>query len=362
MDTKDLGQHIDKISYGIGGIVGLAILVIPFLEASNIDDSTDTLNSERLNLEQKVKDGELPPNQTPWVAQEVERQWSPGSSPKERVEWITERRPGVLVVQAVVERIPSVHEPGSVDSITLERDAEKKTPYLVVKGSLSSENQHVVIDSVKLLRSASGSEEQGGKYEEVSDFEYDGSGSFEYRDYKVEEDKTYAYKFVSMAKLDPSASKNIDAPTSPEQETSVLGPTPVIPHDFNFKLGITFPGTAGGAPECTGTFVYWDYEQGEAVTEKRRFKEGDKIGDRFVIRRIDDQAKMVRIRDTAPRIPKSYDIESRAKLFPVEAWDPIQAVVEVEETDEDDEVVDEAPKPKTKKKKKSRRRKKGFGE
>lgn len=304
MDAKNLGQQIDKISYSLAGVLGVALLALPFVAAVGMNSQTDELHTEIRSLTRKVEDQVEPSVSQRWIGTEVRRQWEPGASPPRRWEWITERRPALLKVNVEVEQIPAVHEPGTVDSITMDRDPETKRPYLAVSGSLGAGNEHVEITDVKLFRRVN-----EGNFVRVRKFEFtSGESSFQYVDAEANEPgKIYSYRVASVAKLADDAPENVQPPVEREQESDVLGPTEPLPYDFSLQLSVFHPPQNGAPPEYNSTFGYWDYDVAEAGTARERLKDGLVLRERFRIRRV--ERGKVTVKDLSFRTGGIYEIE-----------------------------------------------------
>ena len=150
---KTLMQHIDKISYAVAAVAGIALLVLAFTAGGETQKTKDELNAEIREMNDRAQNQALPAEPKTGLRQLVQSQWAAGRSSVANPTWSTDIAPAIVKVVKIVERAPAVHVAGTVEEIRVERDAEKKRPYLVVKGAMGADNEHVVIKEVVVYRS-----------------------------------------------------------------------------------------------------------------------------------------------------------------------------------------------------------------
>ena len=299
------GQRLDKIAYATAGVVGLIILCFPLVFSGQVNDQAlraeiEAFKKNADEIERGLKDEPPVP-----LRDILTKQWDPGVSPELTPAWVTERAPALIrKIPKAAPTVP-VHKPGEIKEISCQRDAEKKVPYLVVKGTLSPENEHVVIKKVTLLRKEGSAQE----YKPVTDIpvaKLDASKAFEYADYTVQAGKTYTYTFKDTAEKDPAAPATVKPLPGEQKEmpANELGPTQEVPQDFSLIISTMEPlKVATDTPKFFGKFSYWDYKQGKVVDVEGgklvSFMEKQKVGEgnRYEFFNIDDASGSVEVRD-----------------------------------------------------------------
>lgn len=328
IDTK-WGLNLDKIAYAVGGAIALVILGIPLIapapdEAgflSAVDGFQKVVTDVKKSLRERGEEG-------PPLAATLAKQWDPGSPCPVNPKWVTERAPVLLrKIPAAVTADP-VHEKGEISEISLQRDAKRRRPYLVIKGR-PGEGRYVVVRSLSLLKKAG-----DGEFQPVRDFS--ASGEFEFQDYDVASGVSYTYKLVTTAERDPAAPKDLvkTLPAGEEtKESDPLGPTPPVPFDYNLTVvNVDKPAAPGETPRFFGRFSYWDYEKNQIVhvnrgnlqsfVEKQRVGETVGGGARYEFLIVDDLAQVVTVKDhlrSGTESTEKFKKDPRAAR-PVDAW------------------------------------------
>ena len=320
-DNK-LSQNVDKIAYGVAGVVGLLVLALPFLVGGTAPKETEAAEQMRMLKERTGEEPKVPPPPPP-LKESIDKQWEVGPAVADDPAWVIDRMP------LVVRKIPKppdetpVHAPGKITEIACGRDAAKKVPFVIVKGALGEGNQHVVLDKVLLLR-----REGSGELAPIPEFKAGAGGTFEFEDRAVEPGKMYAYAVRTVAKREPSAAEAVKAlPAAEAEKTSEpLAMTSVVPFDFYLSISIFEPSKQDAPPRIQGKLSYWDYQAGKLVQVKGGasvpFEEREKF-DRFEFLRIEDTASKVTIRDNEKNI--KYEIKSAdsKQPRPVACFDPV---------------------------------------
>jgi hypothetical protein len=331
-DDDRLGQNIDKIAYGIAGLIGLVVLAIPFLFGGQIRDAecsaeVDALKDRIERQPEAVREALDKASAEPPLKEILVKQWTVGPSTMEGPAWVTELQP------VLIRRIPQkpaevpTHEAGKVTEVACERDAAKKVPYLVVKGVIGEGSQHVVVRKAALLR-----KEGEGDFAPVPDFTA-AKGPFEFKDYAVEPGKTYAYRIQTTAARDPAAPKEVKPldPKEAEKASEPLGPTPPVPYDFHAVI-VTFeppdPQNPNPVPRFFGKLKYWDYKAGKAVDWKGGqsifFAEKEKFaGDRFEFFQVLTSELKVVVRDLENQVKMEITQKTSREPREVTCWAPV---------------------------------------
>lgn len=351
--------QMDKIAYGVAGVLGLLLLCIPMFLAGHVRDQTllNALSEYQIAVQKSDNDLRRNPDQLGEVeplGRIVRQQWEPGAPSELDPGWLTERAPALLRKVPKPPEVDPVHQPGTLTDVVCMRDPEKKHPYLLVKGTMSPDNVWVVIQDVKLLR-----KEGEGDYEPVRGF--DATGDFEYADYEVKSGKAYSYRFVTVAAKDPSAPDQVtELPEDSRQQLSdEFGPTEPVPHDYSLVLrGFVPLKNPTDPPKFYAQFKYWDYAQGKVVEhaggQMKVLTMGDKLaGDRFEISLVDTEAKTVTIKDQWRTVlednREEFNVKDARAPRPIECWQASATGEEVapETTGEEgaEEATEEATEP-----------------
>ncbi|MGQ9589689.1 MAG: hypothetical protein ACUVYA_05270 [Planctomycetota bacterium] len=328
IDTK-WGLNLDKIAYGTGGALALLIFCVPLLAPapdetgllSAIDGFQKVVSDVRRSLSERRDEG-------PPLAATLAKQWDAGSPCPVNPKWVTERAPVLLrKIPAAVTADP-IHEKGEISEISLQRDAKRKRPYLVVKGR-PGEGRYVIVRSMSLLKKAG-----EGEFREVKDFA--ANGEFEFQDYDVVPGVAYTYKLTTTAERDPAAPQDLVKPLAAGEETKEsdpLGPTPPVPFDYNLTVvNVDKPAAPGETPRFFGRFSYWDYEKNQIVQVNRgslqSFVEKQRVGEnlggngRYEFLIVDDLAQVVTVKDhlrAGTESTEKFKKDPRAAR-PVDVW------------------------------------------
>jgi hypothetical protein len=340
------GVHIDKIAYGVAGLLGIALLLVPVLLGGQINDIALLAEKDKL-VERIRREGEMArePVQVPDLAAEIVKQWEPGPASAADPRWATERAQVLLRVVPKTKPPNAVHLPPEIQEVSCQRDPAKKAVYLVVKGIANPANYLVEITKVELLRQ----EGAEGKLAPVKGFS--AKGDFEYRDDDVTAGKTYTYKVVTHAQRDPKAQPNVefDPATQAKQESAPLGPTEPVPYDWSLWITTIDPPDpgAGQPPRFMARFRYWDYKEGKMVDYKSGqsvpFVESVPVAG-FDFFPVDAGSQTVTVR---PPGKKGLVVKKSRAHLPVDLWaKPLTAAPAPETVKEEASEAEAAPKVK----------------
>ena len=100
---KNMMQHVDKISYGIAAVVGLAILVLPFLSGGKVDEIREDLNDEARTLKERIADQTVPVVPDKKLASLLRSQWNPGTTQVANPRWLSEAAPTLVKATVTLE-------------------------------------------------------------------------------------------------------------------------------------------------------------------------------------------------------------------------------------------------------------------
>jgi hypothetical protein len=317
-ETK-LSQNQDKIAYGVVGLLGLLVVLLPFLLGGTVGETRTKLEGEREKLEAKIAGEVFPPITEAKTRAAVAKQWAtPAPSPSDPP-WVTEIAPLVVKRYADIEKAPVAHEPPSLDAIECGRDAEKRAPYLVVRGAYGVLGEHGVRSGQELWR-----REGEGEFLKVADFPKEPvpGGQVEFRDYGVRAGEVYTYRLATLATLAAGAPGHVSDP-APKAESPELGPTEPVPYEFSLRPTL-IPEEPGQSPRFFGSLVYWDYKEGKAVKAKQQeFKEKESFLDgRLEFFPVSAATQEVTVRNTET-LAKEV-VKQGAKHRPVDLWDALR--------------------------------------
>ena len=349
------GQRLDLIAYGVAGLLGLILVAIPAFLGGQVDDQK--VKDQQQLLDEKIAgQSDKLEKEDPIVKEALremcQKQWEVGTASPVNPRWVTEIAPVFLRKVPEILAEMAVHEAGAVSEIGCQRDAEKKQPYLVVKGALNPKSQYVEVSKVSLFR-----KEDEGPFVELKDFalpkDFATTKAFEYADYSVKPGKTYTYKFVETAQLDPKAPSLVkfDAEKEGKKETEPLGPTDPVPYDFSLTISNIQPPTeANPVPRFFGRVSYWDYKLGKVVkfkggrpvtfSEKDAFGETDKVAaGRYDFFPVEAATQSVTVRDQEKNLRYKFSGQEARLERPIDCWAepktnaPPKVVVEEEGTE-----------------------------
>jgi hypothetical protein len=320
-DQTALMQNIDKLSYGVAGVLGLALIAWSVTSGGDVKADTEKIGAAQRSLTQKIREAAPETLERRYWADELRRQWTVSEGTQAKPRWIHERAPLLVKLYAEAQKVVAFHGAPQITIIECRRDKQRKRPYLRVAGHLSPDNALIDIQKLVLER-----REEDGPFVVVSGFKPDLSnprGSFEHADYEVKPGKKYTYRLISTAA--PRAGADNVAPLPPEEATKeiVLGPTDEpVPYDLSFLFTTTIETDAADPnnirASVNAAVQYWDYDKDEPVTVRRRhWKEGERIGGRYLVRRMSVEDRKVSIRDTLGIEPE-YTVpsgESRKVTF-----------------------------------------------
>jgi len=314
------GQQMDKIAYGVAVLLGLILLVLPFLLSDPVQshDLEILVADLRENAEGQARKREDPNPQN--LGDVVNKHWDAGTASALDPPWVPERAPLFVKLTKNEPGKPAVHLPAAIAEIRCERDAEKQQVFLQVKGALSPDNWYAKVEKIEVERAA-----DGGEFQTVGTAT--GEPDFAYDDFEVEPGKTYTYKIVTHAVPDPAAPPDVRVQDlrSP-QVSDPLGPTPPVPPDYSFAP-VNFDAKNPERPQVMAKLRYWDYEKGKEMrspagyyVEKQKFGNGDRW-DIFQIDPTVDSEK-VSIRDKKKRIGRD-ELTLKTKEVSITCWDPV---------------------------------------
>ena len=328
------GQSIDKIAYGVAGLLGLVVLAIPFLFAGQIRDGECSAEVEALKTRVE-RQPEMVRQALEKATSEVPlkdllvKQWTVGAAVSQDPPWVTELQPVLIrqIPQKPLE-VPT-HEAGKITEVSCDRDPEKKVTFLIVKGMAGEKNEHVVIKKAVLLR-----KEGEGEFAAVPDFPgLSGGGSFEFKDYAVEPGKTYAYELKTTVAKDTKAPAEVKAldPKEADKVSEPLGPTPPVPYDFHAVI-VSFeapdPQNPNPVARFFGKLKYWDYKAGKAVDWKggspMYFSEKELFADdRFEFFQVLMNESKVVVRDLEKNVKQEITPKTSKEAREVTCWAPV---------------------------------------
>ena len=334
MADSKLSAHLDKVAYGVAILIGIVLLVLPFVLGGDISAASDAAKEATRDLKEKIDLQQIPSVSRPGTVNLLTEQWMPGSPNPRDPQWIHQIAPVLIRNINTGTTELAMHEPPVLTELVCQRDKSARKPTILVKGNLSSENKDVIVKGVELWR-------QGGDgvFEKIHSEELD-TDVFEHIDADVVAGQSYTYRLVSIATKDPEAAAHIAEPSDERKRSADLGPTPPTPYDVSARI-YSIIGEPGKNLAVMAKVEYWDYEAEELKGDKRpkirqereRFENG-----RFEFFPIDPLNRRCRLRDHETRAQHRFKQGDKEK--PVALFDPV--VPDEEEADEDaDEDSDE---------------------
>ncbi len=313
--------NLDKIAYGVAGLVGLIVLSIPLLFSG--EDRSNTVLSRLEDLKSKAEDQprKLPKLDPLPLSKIAEDQWTAGPSLTLDPDWSTEREQIFLKkIKKGINQL-AVHDACVLAEITCQRDPAKRAVYLQVKGAPSPKNEHVVIKKVELLR-----KEGDGEFAPVATLTP--SSELVHKDETVAAGKTYTYKLRTTAVKDPKAPDNVTFDEKEAvKESEPLGPTKEVPYEFSLhQIQINNP----EEPKFFARLIYWDYKKGEAaggqLGKLEEFKEKDFFAEAryrfFLVLPGDGKEGKVVVQEVVTN-EKDTITTAQKNPRPVAAWKPL---------------------------------------
>jgi len=319
MADSKWSAHLDKLAYGVASLLGIVLLVLPFVMGGDISAASEEAKKQTQSLKAKIEDQRNPSMNVPGTADLLADQWTPGQQNPRDPKWIHQIAPVLIRKITSGSKEPAAHMASELTEVTCQRDSAARKATLSIKGNLSAENKDVVVSGVELWRRAG-----EGVFEKIHTETLD-TDVFEYIDEDVTPGEKYSYRLVSIAGLDPEAEKHISAPTRERMPSADLGPTPPVPHDVSARIY-----SISGQPEHDDLAVmakveYWDYETGEMKGDKRPKlrKERERFGDKkqFEFFPIDPLNRRCRLRDHQTRA--QYRFKQGDKAVPVALFEPV---------------------------------------
>ncbi len=279
-------ENLDKISYGIAGVLALVLLLIPVFSGGEVKRLLGEVTDNRLALEQKEAVVEVPP--VPRPVETLQKQWrldAVSALPA----WSSHVRPAFIqwVQQPDVE--PVSHAAPTISRIEYRRSAEHLQTFLRVIGSFGAINlpdkgQYV---DVKLLRR----EGDEGDFVELRGFDAAAAleaGKIEYDDgfdslQPIEAGKTYTYRLETTIGLRPGAENAKLDESAPNPQGVELTTASPVPYDvaLNVVVARPFDVTNGKDAEFFGGIVHADFSDETAVVklgDNQTYREGFEFG------------------------------------------------------------------------------------
>lgn len=309
---NNLLMQIDKIAYGVGGLLAIVILMIPFflreLPSSEIDSAIKKIEDR--------KDAPIPPFDVADSEKAVRDQWAVSTvvgaswvSP-----WTTDVRPAVVKLVDKKPDMVAAHTPGKVAKLVYRRDAAKRQVFIEVHAE-RGEISVAKLKKTTLLRKAG-----DGALAELADLGV-APGALTHADYKVEPGKVYTYVLRTEV-IDGGPGFQAE---DQKKESEPLGMTAPIPFDCAVQIisAIPFDAQSGAAASLNGDITFWDYAQGKIVkAPKSTWAEqdtfGEKVGglDRYKVRTIG--LNKVDIQDQSSTDRKTDTLDARSGRRPVD--------------------------------------------
>src|SRR2546427_2517991 len=311
-------QHMDKMAYGVALLLGLVVVLIPALSARS---KSEDLAIEEQSLKDRITNQKTPDVRPNPCRAILESQWTAGPASSLDPRWVTEVPPVLVRTVKGTPEGEAIHGPGSITEISCQRDKGKKAVYLKVKYAAGAGNMLVVIKKWELLRKV-----DEGPFQPAPDFK--ASDEHEYKDYQVGPGKTYSYKLVTTAQLDPKAPERtrFDEKNA-RQESAPLGPTEPVPYDFSITV-MDIPAPKQNEPvPFLGKLMYWSYKDMKIVNvnggQVGYFPERGTFAEkRYQFLQIIDNPKKVVIRDEEKNVKYTFAMDAKVHR-PVKLWAPL---------------------------------------
>ena len=330
-DKADLKKNLDKISYVVGAIIAVVLIAFPFFLGgkvkdltARVEDSTQQLNANKEKVQEQQVDG------VDFETSRLDDLWTAtGDSVKPR--WNGHLKPGVLRVFNDEPPPEASHSSPCLTSAELIRDAESRTTYLQVSGTMSPDNKNVVIDKVILERRVS-----EGTWAEVKDFAE--AGDFTYDDKGVQAGMKYEYRCTSV--VTPSVVNEKTAILGAEDKSKTsneLLMDEAVPYDVALQIQGFGDLNKDPVERFYGSIKYWDYaaekevrlRQSTATTGwTKNFQFGEKIDEEgnkllFLVRRITPETQSVNLLYQGNNRRETFKRVKGSKLRPTAGWEAV---------------------------------------
>lgn len=354
---SNLGQQMDKIAYGVAGVI---ILVLLFLTLNAGKSARSELNSVSENLEKaKSRESEVVQvEEVPDLLATIQKQWAVPQA-TDYPAWSNERAPSLAQFVKEREGIRINHPAPTLERVTYLRHPKTFQVYLRIEGQLPA-LENAEYTSVKLLKKAEG-DDTFLPLEKFKEDEAIQTGEIRYLDIEVEPGKRYAYQV--RTEIARSADADKDSFLKDEDRANQSDPALIpaaIPHDFYVRVqfakgfdpskpleqGKAYffgeihvanaePGAEPQKLELSDPKIYEGFEFGPEVTLR-----GGKKGKAFVVLSIETNRVEIRDQRNRERYEFTQDSEPRDLVLPVDA--PFGAADEggEEEAPAEEEVLD----------------------
>jgi len=308
--------NLDKIAYGVAGLVGLIVLCIPLLFSG--EDRSGALSYAVEKLEKKVGDqrDQLPAVDPVKLGVIEKDQWTAGAALTLDPDWLTERE---QVFVKKLEKDPeqhAIHKPASVTEVSCQRDPAKRIVYLLVKGAPHPENDYVILKKVEILRKA-------GEGEFAAVGTVPPAPELEFKDEKVVAGTAYSYKIRTTVVADPKVPNVLFDPAHAVQESEAALDASAVPYEFSISsLNID-----AQEPKFFAKLLYWDYKAAKPVGGSiKDFKEKDTFADgRYEIFQVPPGEGKVIVKDSVTGAKFTFTTQDSKNPRPVAPWEPITA-------------------------------------
>jgi len=319
-NTNNLALHLDKISYAAAGVLGLVVVLIPWIASGELRDKQRELEDGQSAAIIRQREDYTPPA-PPDLVQTIQSQWTVNPAPEKWVSpWTTDVRPAILRLWEGDVALPPAHEPGKIVKIAYQRDPKKRQVFLRVEAA-RGKAERVTLTETKLLRREA---KDGGaaEFQAAADL----SDPLVYEDFDVEVGKLYAYRLDTEAEA-AEPEKGGALPAKDKHKSSEpCALKDSIPYEYAFEIlnAVGADPQTAAPPRLTGTARYWDYATGKTVrSPKSSWAEGDDFGPkledgkgRYLIRLIENN--QIEVQDRASTDLRREPLSSKDNRRPVD--------------------------------------------
>ena len=234
-DKSNLIQNMAKISYGVAGLLGLVILLIPIFAGGELKDLMASVTANRQKLEEKSPD--FPTEPIPQIKEKIREQWMLNKTEYVPT-WSTERKQSHVLWVEVAPDTPLIHEtPPEITRIEYRRVPYKT--YLKIHGKFGTLNleDKGEFASVSLLRKTGETGEEN--FVPVKGFDAAtalNSRNIECDDFDVKPGLNYAYKVETTIRPRPSAENVIIHEGDKSASSNELATNTPVPHDYSLNI------------------------------------------------------------------------------------------------------------------------------
>ncbi len=308
--NSNLLMQIDKIAYGVGALLAIVILLIPFflreLPSSEIESAIKKIEERKGEPlpELKLDDSEKLVRDQWAVTTVIGSSWI--------VPWATDAKPAVVKLVDKKPDAVAAHAPGKISKLVYRRDAAKRKVFIEIQAE-RGEIRVAKLKKTTLLRKTA-----DGEFSELADLGI-APGGLTYSDFTVKPGKVYAYALGTEVGDGGPAFKEEDG----KKESEPLAMTAPIPFDFAVQIisAIPFDGQTGTPGRLDGEISFWDYAQGKIVkAPKSTWVENDTFGekvdgqDRYKVSRIEINKVTIQDLSQLNRPSESLDAQSGRRL------------------------------------------------